>query len=184
MYGKVKKVFWLCVAVLSLTLPGCRPEGIIPKDDMVTVLSEFYEADAMIEAANTDAGAVGRSVDSLRVYQPVLDKYGYSREEFRNSLVYYLHRPAELQSIFKRTRARLEAKVSEMERAENRPSEIEGADVEDHDEAVEEEMAAREQAGLEALDEGPAAEKKAAPRRSVKKKLSKKELRQLEQELK
>lgn len=185
MPGKLKKVIGFWIVLSYLLLAGCKPEGIIPVDAMATVLSEFYLADATIDAVDGGTGTQVRGLDSLQVYLPILEKYGYDKEIFRESLSYYLHRPDELQSIFKRTRAQLDDRVAQLEREEGLSSGPAGEDREDHGD---EEMAAREELVEEALDgisapEKPAREKKAPTRRNVKKKLSKKELRELEREL-
>jgi len=91
---------------IVLMSSGCQPEGIIPKDDMAALFSEFYKADACIDAANASFGrTVG--MDSLRVYQPIIEQYGYTKEMFRSSVEYYLHRPDALNKIFNKVSARL-----------------------------------------------------------------------------
>ena len=185
MSGKLKKIIGFGIVLSCLLLAGCKPEGIIPVDAMATVLSEFYLADATIEAVDGASGTQVRGLDSLHVYLPILEKYGYDKEIFRASMSYYLHHPDDLQSIFKRTRARLDERVAQLEQENDIAPGPAGIDREDHGD---EEMKVREELVEESLDgltapQKPAREKKAPTRRNVKKKLSKKELRELEREL-
>ena len=108
MISTVKK--WLFTGVLCLLLfpSGCRPEGIIPPGEMETLFAEFYLADACIETVNAEEGSPLFRPDSLRVYQPLIEKHGFTEDEFRASLAYYLHRPSDFSKMFKHVRVRLE----------------------------------------------------------------------------
>ena len=133
MISSLKK--WLFSGLLCLMLlpSGCKPEGIIPSGDMETLFAEFYLSDACIESMNAVSGSPTFRPDSLRVYQPVIEKHGFTEDEFRTSLAYYLHRPSDMTKIFKHVHVRLE------QEADRR---IERVDIEE--EEVEEEEAGQE----------------------------------------
>jgi len=201
---KLKIILWAVLAGLSLTT-GCRPEGIIPPEDMVTLFSEFYLADAYIETANDHSSEIVRHIDSLRVYLPLIEQQGYTKETFRASVEYYLHRPDELDGIFDQVHARLEEQRAAAEKAEQEA--LIRAEIE---EEVEEE--AGEEAGTEtkeAVREGvepeiekderpkfrepagpaepraPAVDSQTGPaRKNIRKKVTRKDLKRLEEELK
>ena len=141
MDGILKKIIWaggLCLVLLT----GCRPEGIIPPDDMVNLFTEFYEADACIETLGYGNYEITKHVDSLRVYEPIIERYGYTKEMFRESLTYYLRKPDEIIPIFDRVYDRLSKRSDdaekvmarlEAEEAEEAEKIVEGRDKEDVD---------------------------------------------------
>ena len=103
MCRKVKKTILIFVLVLLPLLPGCKQEGIIPPGDMESLLADFYKADATIQLLNE--GSTPVALDSMRVYLPIVESYGYTKDEFRASLEHYLHRPDQMAKMFKHLRA-------------------------------------------------------------------------------
>lgn len=134
MDGILKKVFWstaLCLMILS----GCRPEGIIPPDEMVDMLTAFYEADAVIETVGSATSEITRHTDSLRVYGPIIERYGYTAETFRESLTWYLRKPDEIISIYDKVLARVTKSSDEAEKAMARLAAEEAEDAEEAEKA-------------------------------------------------
>ena len=101
-----KKLLLCCAISLLALFSGCRSEGVIPPEDMEGLFADFYRADTTIELLNESDSPL--EIDSMRVYLPIVEAYGYTKEEFRSSLEYYLHRPDRMVKIFERVRARLE----------------------------------------------------------------------------
>ena len=178
---------------------------------MVTLFSEFYEADACIETAGDRTSEISRQVDSLRVYQPILAHHGYTREDFRTSLEYYLRRPDDLSSIFDKVHARMVRNAEEAERqaaALKAEEEVDvEVDVEEGLEGVEKEDMEPEVSEPDAVDTvrvadtvkvlepvrpadevkpiEPAVDSQPAPeQKSLRKKVTRKDLKRLEEELK
>jgi hypothetical protein len=170
-----------------LTLTGCQPEGIIPPKDMTSLVAAFYQADATID--ELQEGGHGRmNFDSLRVYRPILEARGYTDEDFRTSLDYYLHEPKTLEKIFTQARDEL------LKMADRQPGE-DWVDEEDRDEPVLHEGVEKEDLEMEAekrreevLDEAEQEEKalesKVKKQRRQRKKMSRQDLKELEKELK
>ncbi|MBR3449487.1 MAG: DUF4296 domain-containing protein [Bacteroidales bacterium] len=134
MDGILKKVFWstaLCLMILS----GCRPEGIIPPDEMVDMLTAFYEADAVIETVGSATSEITRHTDSLRVYGPIIERYGYTAETFRESLTWYLRKPDEIISIYDKVLARVTKSSDEAEKAMARLAAEEAEEAEEAEKA-------------------------------------------------
>ena len=134
MDGILKKLFWsaaLCLVMLS----GCRPEGIIPPDEMVDMLTAFYEADAVIETVGSATSEITRHTDSLRVYGPIIERYGYTAETFRESLTWYLRKPDEIISIYDKVLARVTKSSDEAEKAMARLAAEEAEDAEEAEKA-------------------------------------------------
>lgn len=198
MIPKVKK--WLFAGVLCLMLlpAGCRPEGIIPPADMENLFAEFYLADACIETMNSSVGNGLFYPDSVRVYQPIIEKQGYSEDAFRESLDYYLHRPSEMVKIFKHVHARLELEADRpVEKLDTEDAEEEEAPDQEEEETVTEKKPVKE--GIEPeierepgelptvkpVPEQLQKEEKPAPKPAKKRKrMTKSDLKRLEKELK
>lgn len=134
MDGILKKVFW-CAALCLMMLSGCRPEGIIPPDEMVDMLTAFYEADAVIETVGSATSEITRHTDSLRVYGPIIERYGYTAETFRESLTWYLRKPDEIISIYDKVLARVTKSSDEAEKAMARLAAEEAEDAEEAEKA-------------------------------------------------
>ena len=181
---KVKKWFLSGLICLLLLPAGCQPEGIIPPDDMETLFAEFYMADASIEQMNMSSSrAHGVHPDSLKVYQPILEKHGFTEEMYRESLAYYLHRPTEMVSMFKHVRLRLEKEADQPVLQKDADEEEEAMDVEagPSDEKIREGT----EPPLEQLDRKEPPEKKTPRKPKMKrKKMTENDLKRLEEELK
>ena len=179
---KVKKWFLSGLICLLLLPAGCQPEGIIPPDDMETLFAEIYMADASIEQMNlTSSRAHGVHPDSLKVYQPILEKHGFTEEMYRESLAYYLHRPTEMVSMFKHVRLRLEKEADQPVLQEEADEEEMDVETEPSDEAVREGT----EPSVERLDRKDLPEKKTPRKPKMKrKKMTENDLKRLEEELK
>ena len=184
MCRKVKKTFLIPVLALLLLqlLPGCKPEGVIPPGDMESLLADFYKADATIQLLNESSTPV--SIDSMRVYLPIVESYGYTKEEFRSSLEHYLHHPDQMTKIYKHLRAKLEQEavrptsvVSEEEEEETGENLRKGENL-----PVREDISTGE--GTEPAIERVEEEKPVKQSKKNRKKLSKEEIKRLEEELK
>ena len=179
----MKKSARFCIVALFFVLSGtvsCRPEGIIPPDVMESLFTDFYRADALIDLANEQHSDAPVRVDSLRVYLPVIERQGYTKEEFRTSMDYYLRHPDDLSKIFSRVKARLD---NEAKAAGKR---ISLEDLEREEEAVEEEERPSEgsEPQIERAEDTTQVRGVRKDRPVKRKKVSKKELKQLEEELK
>ena len=171
---------------IVLMSSGCQPEGIIPRDDMVSLLCEFYKADACIDAANASYSRV-QGLDSLRVYQPIVEQYGYTKEIFRSSVEYYLHRPDDLNKIFKKVAARLKKEAEKMSDvyADDGMIQEEQEDVLDEQEEIREGVEPEIEKPDELKLEKPVpVEEQKAPKKSTRKKMTKKDLKRLEEAMK
>ena len=171
MCRKVKKTILIFVLVLLPLLPGCKQEGIIPPGDMESLLADFYKADATIQLLNE--GSTPVALDSMRVYLPIVESYGYTKDEFRASLEHYLHRPDQMAKMFKHLRAKLEQEAV-------RPSSV--VSEEEEEGPVGEELSTGE--GTEPAIERIEEEKPVKQSKKNRKKLSKEEIKRLEEELK
>jgi hypothetical protein len=189
--GRITKIIWCAALALSiLAVTGCKPEGVIPPKDLSSIFAEFYLADATIEVVQ-ESGSKTMPFDSLRVYRPILEARGYTDEDFRTSLNYYLHDPKTLMKICENARDEL------LKRADMAANERIVDDVDHEEEQQLDERPAPEKRVPQAVQEGtePELEKRdatpdtgdkparKAPQRKKRQKMTRQELKQLEKEL-
>ena len=189
---------WCLAAALLLAslLSGCRPEEIIAPEEMVAIFADFYRTDATVEVINSSTHGSFR-VDSTRMYLPLITKRGYTKDQFMSSLTYYMHRPDDIDDIFKQVSAKLDREMDLAESAANQEyldtedrgiEEVEEAPVveEGKEPHIEKEERQKSLAADTVASEKPAAPEKPVKkeRQSKRKKISQKDLKRLEEELK
>lgn len=103
------KTILIC-AVMAL-LQGCSDDGIIPRKDMVSIVRDIYLADQYIQRTPHMLA----QTDSLRVYPAVMEKYGYTVEDYENSLRYYLQEGKSYSNILLQAQRDLEYVVEELD---------------------------------------------------------------------
>lgn len=189
---------WCLAAALLLAslLSGCRPEEVIAPEEMVAIFADFYRTDATVEVINSSSHGSFR-VDSTRMYLPLITKRGYTKDQFMSSLTYYMHRPDDIDDIFKQVSAKLDREMDLAESAANQEYlDMEDRGIEEVEEApvveegkephIEKEERQKSLAADTVASEKPAAPEKPVKkeRQSKRKKISQKDLKRLEEELK
>ena len=94
----------LLLLTLILILFSCSDRGIIKKEEFPSVIADLFMAD---KALSMDFSRM-QSADTMSVYEPVLQKYGYTTEEFLATIDHYLPRPAKLKGFFTKAKEILE----------------------------------------------------------------------------
>ena len=70
------------VALMICTLfVGCKPNEDIPEEELVNIFHDAFLANAYLSR-----NSISES-DSLLIYEPILKKYGYTVEEFREAVM-------------------------------------------------------------------------------------------------
>lgn len=87
-----------------------RGEKVIPKDDLSEIYAEMFLMDQWI-FSHPEAR---RSADTSFVYEPIFEKYGYTSDDFRTSMDYYLKDPDKFARILKETSLILEDRLKEL----------------------------------------------------------------------
>ena len=103
------------LALLSglVCLSACqRKDKIIPRSTMVDIYADLFIADQWLKSQHEDFIAA----DTLRFYEPIFRKYGYTTLDFRNSANYYLQDPKRFARILQRTSAKLGEHAAYLER--------------------------------------------------------------------
>ena len=78
---------WLFISVFLTFIFACKhrdKDNIIPRRDLVPLLIDMHIADAM--ALNTSVSGQFGGLDSSLLYQSVLDKYGYTKDDLTRTL--------------------------------------------------------------------------------------------------
>lgn len=102
----------LLISISVLALISCRPGNIIPRDKMSDIYYDFYMADRYLhDTQNNNLG------DSVKVYIPIIEKHGYTFDEYQASVNYYLHKPEELTRMFKDAEQRIRDRRDYLENA-------------------------------------------------------------------
>ena len=93
--------------VTSFSLSGCKEDGIIDEDTMAQIYAEMLITDQWVNA-NTRFRTVA---DTSLVYDPILNKYGHTSDDYRRSVEYYLSDPDEYAEIMQETVNILDKKI-------------------------------------------------------------------------
>ena len=73
-------------SMLLSVLGSCRDSRVIDEEDMSKIYAEMLMTDQWINSTPD----VRRIADTSLVYEPILRKYGYTSEDYRYSINYYL----------------------------------------------------------------------------------------------
>ncbi len=80
-------IFKIPAVILLATLFSCSgKDDIIPKKELAHIISEMYLADQYIEADEK----LRAQTDTLILYEGIFNKYGYTFEDYKNTLRIYL----------------------------------------------------------------------------------------------
>lgn len=100
------------VVLLTVVTTGCSstPDGVIPHDRMVDLLTDIHIGESVIEVNRRDY-----SNDSLRkvLKQSIFMKHGVTEAQFDSSLVWYGHHLDEYLEVYDDVIARLDAESKE-----------------------------------------------------------------------
>ena len=73
------------LATVALVAVGCSKSKIIPDRELENITREMFLVNAYAKAQRVDT-------DSLDIYTPILNKYGYTQEDFFNTLANFQKR--------------------------------------------------------------------------------------------
>lgn len=106
----IRYLFLILTAAL-LCLSSCRDrKDIIPKGTMSKIYYDIYMTD---EAVDANYG-LRRMADTMRIYEPIFNKYGYTTEDYNRSVNFYLERPDKFEDVFEDTKTMLEKRKAEL----------------------------------------------------------------------
>jgi hypothetical protein len=117
-------------ASAALFLTSCGKDGgeVIPRKDMAEIYAEMLMTDQWILMTPN----VRLIADTSLVYAPILERYGYDRDDYVKSIDHYMDDPERFAKIFRETGrildeyvAELETRQAELERLEKLKKEAE-----------------------------------------------------------
>ena len=106
----IRHIFIILTAAL-LCLSSCREkESIIPKDIMSQIYYDIYLTDEAVDVNYR----LRRMADTMRVYEPIFNRYGYTTEDYNRSVNFYMERPDKFEDVFEETKTMLEKRKAEL----------------------------------------------------------------------
>lgn len=104
------------VAVLVL-FPSCKKEGtrVIPRSHLAKIYAEMLVTDQWIQ----NSSDVRRIADTSLVYEPILEKYGYTSEDYQLSVDHYMNDPERFSRILRSTSRLLDEQLKELRRRQH-----------------------------------------------------------------
>ncbi len=105
----------LLLTVLSCGACQKHRAKVIPASALSEIYADMFMADQWIQQ-NSRAR---RTADTMALYRPILEKYGYTVEDYDASVAYYLHKPDKYSKILKNTSASLNARADRLQKIED-----------------------------------------------------------------
>lgn len=101
----------LFVVPASFMLGSCTPDGVIPEDEFSQIYADFLLFDQWIYSRP----GLRSMADTSLVYEPILNRYGYTTEDYRTSMKYYMNEPEEYEKILEGTVDIFDEKLVQLE---------------------------------------------------------------------
>jgi len=99
------KLRLIILSILIGLLCCCGKNKLIPKETMVKIYHDIYLLDQSITL-----NQLTRLADTLRFYEPVIEQYGYTLDDFTESVTHYLKRPDKFKKVFADVKKQFEAR--------------------------------------------------------------------------
>ena len=122
----MKKVFLHIFTVLivsAVLFSSCsgRDEKVIPRKKMARIYAEMF----MVDQWFNDNYTLRRLTDTTLIYEPILEKYGYTSEDYRYSVNRYLDDPERFSRILRTTTQILTRRGEELSKIRNEMTSLE-----------------------------------------------------------
>lgn len=99
------------VAVVLCGLCACTPKGIIPRDKMSHIYADLFMVDQWFRMNQRYKDMA----DTMLVYEPALEKYGYTAEDYMRSMEYYMKDSERYVKMLKQSRLILEKRSAQVQ---------------------------------------------------------------------
>ena len=99
----------------ALLLSSCS-SAPIPQRKMMNLYYEMFTIDQYI----TESPELRSQADSLSVYGGILERHGYSVEDYLAAVDYYLRKPESFARMMKKVQARINNEIARMEQEQDR----------------------------------------------------------------
>lgn len=116
---RVAHILALCAVLSFLAGCSCRGPKVIPRGKMAEIYADMLVADQWV----LDNPGTRAKADTSLVYEPIFNRYGYTTEDYRASVGYYMKDPERYSRILRSTTEILDEKIAtlkELKRIEDR----------------------------------------------------------------
>jgi len=100
----------LAVLLVAVLVFSCGKARVIPRGKFIDIYVDMFVADQWIR----ENPAVKRTTDTLKVYEGIFDRYGYTSEDYAKTVRHYMREPDKYVKVMKKVVKRLDAKEKEM----------------------------------------------------------------------
>jgi hypothetical protein len=112
--SRLKYILLITLLVFSFACER-KPEGVIDKKQLVPIMVDLHKVHSIVRSQTFTK--IFYTTDSVKIYEPVFEKYGVTREQFEKSIQYYSAFPSEFDLIY-------EEVIAELTREQNYVSEL------------------------------------------------------------
>ncbi|MDR2287335.1 MAG: DUF4296 domain-containing protein [Prevotellaceae bacterium] len=88
---------------ILITFVSCSKQKIIPEKILADIIYQMQITDVVLLMYETSM----RHIDSIRIYEPIVEKFGYSLDDLRNTFIKYTAEDGKLQDVFKQVIAKI-----------------------------------------------------------------------------
>ncbi len=107
---KIKRVLSILLLVTMLGAAGCHKKKVIPDDTLAEIFHDAFVVNAYIGEERID-------IDSLQIYEPIFERYGYTAEDVIHTVGNFSRRKsARLGMVVEQAISRLEQESREFEK--------------------------------------------------------------------
>lgn len=120
----MKKHFVILLLLAAIVLaPSCRRNGprVIPRGKLAKIYAEMFVTDQWIQ--NTPK--LRSIADTSLVYEPILEKHGYTSEDYQHSVQHYMDDPERFSRILRTTGEILDDQIKDLKRKQKELQELE-----------------------------------------------------------
>lgn len=120
----MKKHFVILLLLAAIVLaPSCRRNGprVIPRGKLAKIYAEMFVTDQWIQ--NTPK--LRSIADTSLVYEPILEKYGYTSEDYQHSVQHYMDDPERFSRILRTTGEILDDQIKDLKQKQKELQELE-----------------------------------------------------------
>lgn len=111
----IRHILAVSICVLSLVCCGKDEGKVIPRNKMAEIYAEMFLTDQWLNTR-----ALRKMADTSLVYEPILQKYGYSSKDYRKTVDVYLDDPERFARILRTTGEILDERLAELNDTKDR----------------------------------------------------------------
>lgn len=113
---RLRHILIILIAVLAF-FPSCRREAakVIPRGKLAKIYAEMLVTDQWVQSTLT----LRRMADTSLVYDPILEKYGYTQVDYQYTVEKYMDDPERFSRILRNTAGILDAQIKDLRKKQH-----------------------------------------------------------------